>query len=338
MSTENTTQLIVPLSERTLIGCRLLAVLEICFCLGLFLFFDGFFGNSDRFASWPIHPFCIPVILASSYYGTREGLAAAILASLALLVGQLPEQRLNEVSNAWLLRAMYWPLIWSTIAITLGLIADNFRNRLKRIDLESRATANQLNSLTLAYQQSLRVNNQLETRVASQVCTVNAMYKASRAIERFEIGDVLVGVKELVVEVMQPSKFSLFLLNDNRLEAVLNLGWSDNENYQSEFSSSDTLFDAIVNHKQFLSVSNQNEIAFLRSEGLLAGPLINSETGNVIGMLKIENIEFRNLNHISIQNFRIVCEWISSSLGNAQRVQGFIEAQADVALTNQLLH
>jgi polysaccharide biosynthesis protein PelD len=338
MKTEQSKMPYLAIANRTLGGCRLLALVEISLYLALLILFDVWFGNNDRFATLAIHPFWLPVTLAACYYGTREGLAAAALASFALLIGQLPEQRVNELNNAWLLRTMYWPILWSITAIALGIIADTFRHQISRLRAENDLVVRQQNTTNLAYHQLLQTNKDLELRVASQLCTVVTMYKASRSVEQLATGDVLVGVKDLVFEVMGPSKFSLFLMSDTRLEAVLNQGWSGNESYQTAFVANDPMYEALVNHKRFINVSNQSDITLLQNEGLIAGPLINHLTGSVIGILKIEGIEFRNLNRSAIQNFRIVCDWIGGSLANAQRVESLLKLQSNFGLANELVN
>jgi polysaccharide biosynthesis protein PelD len=322
---------------RFFLGLRVLALAEICTFLLLALLVDAIWGLHNRFANLSPHPFWIIVVLISTYYGTREGLMAAAMASIALLFGNFPEQRIDELGSDWLLRATGQPLLWCLCALALGLFADTFRNRFVRLDHELGEARSQLATITEAYERLLALNRRLEARVVGQVCTVNAMYKASRAIDRLGIGEVLVGVTELVREVMNPGKFSLFLRSGSRLEAAANEGWTVDESFACDIDASSPLYEAIVTNRRFLVVTDPANAVLLGNEGLLAGPLINDETGDVVGMLKIESIGFLDLNWSNIQNFRIMCDWIGSALANAQRVENLQDNQEFVAQTDAIL-
>jgi hypothetical protein len=100
-------------------GVRLSALLEIIGFLAVTLAFSLILDAGNRFFSVSPHPFWIPVLLASTYYGANEGIAAAILSATALLTGNLPEQGSNEDLSAWLLRVTAEPVIWFVAAIVL---------------------------------------------------------------------------------------------------------------------------------------------------------------------------------------------------------------------------
>jgi polysaccharide biosynthesis protein PelD len=306
---------------RYLAGLRLSALIEISLFIVSVLLADQILGAQDRFSSAFIHPFWIVVVLSSSYYGTREGLVAAVISSFAFLIGNFPIQRVDELGDAWLMRAMLLPVLWCLAALLLGFLADALRDREKRLQIELSEVQEQLQTITHAYESLQTANQHLQVRVAAQVCTVNAMYQASRAIDRNGVGEVLVGVNDLVRQVLNPEKFSLYLLSDAQLEAVANEGWTQEEGYLGEFDAQSALYDAVIVQRRFLTLTDRFDAITLGHEGLLAGPLINDETGRVVGMLKIEAIGFLDLNWSTIQNFRIVCNWVGGALANAQRYE-----------------
>jgi hypothetical protein len=53
---------------------------------------------------------------------------------------------------------------------------------------------------------------------------------------------------------------------------------------------------------------------------MLAGPLLGGGS-EVIGMLKVEGLGFLDLNLSTIENFRIVCEWIGSAFVKATQFE-----------------
>ena len=311
-----------PPAERLVAGVRLTALVEIVAFLLIALAIDLLWGSSHRYAGVSPHPFWVVVLLASSYYGTREGLTAVMLASIALLLGNLPQQRVDEDVNGWLLRITQQPLIWCSAALVLGALKDASRRRFEMLQEAWAESQKQLHAITNSYERLHHLKEHLEARVAGHVCTVYAVYKASRAIDRQGVGEVLVGVSELVRTVMNPGKFSLFLLNGSCLEAVTNVGWQANDAFSRNIQAWSPLYEAVVMQRRFLVATDPAAETLLRGEGLLAGPLVNSETGAVVGMVKIEAIGFLDLNPSTVLNFRVLCEWVGAALANAKRYEG----------------
>jgi|tagenome__1003787_1003787.scaffolds.fasta_scaffold20962965_2 hypothetical protein len=302
-------------------GVRLSALLEIIGFLAVTLAFSLILDAGNRFFSVSPHPFWIPVLLASTYYGANEGIAAAILSAAALLTGNLPEQGSNEDLSAWLLRVTAEPVIWFVAAIVLGQVGDSHRRERDRLRRNLREVRQEANVISHAYEQLAQLKSSLEKRVASQVQTVHTMYVGSRAIERQGTGEVLIGIADLIRSVMAPNKFSLFLLNGQVLEAAATEGWTPSNLLAREFDASSALFEAIVSRRQFLCVTNPVHEAVLGEQGVLAGPLVSNETGEILGMLKIEEIDFLDLHPSCVQNFGTLCEWIGTAFANAQRFE-----------------
>jgi hypothetical protein len=306
---------------RQFLGIRVSALLEVAVFLAIALAADTFSGAGNRFADVSPHPFWIVVLLASTYYGTNEGLAATVLCSAALLFGNLPEQGIDEDSYAWILRATWQPILWCIAAVVLGEVQVARRRERDALREEMARTRMQARGITDAYQQLSRVKESLETRVAGQLRTVYTMYTASQAIERQRIGEVLVGISDLVQTVMSPIKFSLFLLNGTTLEAASSEGWTTDDRFSRTFDASSRMFEAIVVGRKFLVVANRSHEMILQGEGLLAGPLVSAETGEIVGMLKIEEMGFLELHPSNVENFQLLCNWIGTAFANAQRFE-----------------
>ena len=315
---------------RRLFGVRLGALLEVLVFIAVCLLLDQWVGKGDRFATVTPHPFWIAVLLASAYYGTAEGLVAALLCAIALLAGNLPPQRFDEDIYAWLLRVTSHLSLWCVAAVLLGGIERARRSTLDALREELGQTREQARAITADYEALQRVKQGLEARIAGQVRTVYSIYKASRAIERQGVGEVLMGVAALVQAVIGPRKFSLFLLEGSTLEAAVCEGWTADDVYQREFEASSLIFQAVVMQHRLLVFADPAHAATLGPEGLLAGPLMSSETGETVGMLKIESLAFHDLNPSSIENFRLLCDWIGTAFANAQRAE---RLQSETAAT-----
>ncbi|MEO8250652.1 MAG: GAF domain-containing protein [Burkholderiales bacterium] len=318
------------------LGVRVDALLEIAAFLALALAIDAFWGAGDRFSGVVPHPFWIVVLVTSSYYGISEGLAAAALATVALLLGQLPEPGIGEDTYSWLLRSTLLPLGWCIGALVLGQIQSAFRRRLASLEEELEKSREHLRIVTEASERLHQQRDHLEARVASQLLTVSAIYNAWLSIEKHTVGDVLLGVGELVRTVMNPQKFSLYLLSGSQLEAAMHEGWTDDDHFDARIDASAPLFHAIVTDRRFLSIADTADEPLLRDSGVMAGPIVNADSGEFVGMLKIEAIGFLDLHPTSIRNFRTLCAWIGAALANAEKVESLQKQASDSPQGNLL--
>ena len=315
---------------RKILGLRAAALLEIVLFLGTALLVDRLVFGADRFATVSPHPFWIIVLLTAVQYGTNEALAATALASVALLAGAVPEQGFSEDLYDWLLRVSYNPVLWCIAAILLGEIRSGHRRRTEALKVSLAEAQKQADAIADAYEDLWQLKANLEVLVAGQLRTVRAMYEAAKAIERQSIGEVLIGIAQLVRSVINPSKFSIFLLSDPVLEGAICEGWTPDDSFQREFAACSPLFAAVVRDHRFVVVSNQGDEAILQGEGLLAGPLVSEQTGEVIGMLKIEDMPFLEFTPAGVQNFRILCEWIGTAIAHAQCFERLRDERAPV--------
>ncbi|MCW2243387.1 GAF domain-containing protein [Azospirillum canadense] len=305
---------------RRVLGLRRVALVELALFFLVALGLDAAVGAGLRFDGVQPHPFWIPVLLLAIQYGTNEGVLAAVVASLALRVGNLPEQLISQDFYQYLFTISREPILWLVAAVMFGeLRMRQIRERDElraHLDLARRES----DAITRSYRQLKSVKESLETRVAGQLRTVFTLYQAARAIDKLDEGEVVLGVADLVRSVMRPEKFSLFLLNNDVLESVTNEGWDDeDDSYARWFDHSSQLFETVVGRQRILCVARAEDERILKGEGVLAGPLVSDDTGEVVGMLKIESLGFLDLGVNSLENFRILCEWIGTALAKARQ-------------------
>lgn len=331
------------------------AYLEILLITVILVGLDALTDPLDGFAGVNPNPYWIPVILISVQYGVFEGLVAAFLSTLASTGSSVATQFMATASEIGLRAALSdtftgdfttftnedyliaWryasePMLWVLTALGVGLLRERLRQRNQELAAALKETREREALLTTSYEQLLRTKEQLEVRVAGQLRTVFTLYQAAKAIEKLGPGEVLLGIADLVRAVMQPTKFSVFLLNGAVLEAVLNDGWEEGDAYQRVFDSTSPVFQEVVGRQRFLSAVNTVEERLLDGEGILCGPLTSVDTGEVVGMLKIEQLGFLDLHVSSLENFRILSDWVGTAFANARR---FRKAQGNMFMNDE---
>jgi len=297
------------------------ALIEATLFFGCALSIDFVFFNGERYWGVSPHPFWLIVLLFSFQYGTSAALSAAALSTVAFLWGNIPEQRIDQDYYQYIFHICALPLSWGLVALVFGelrrfQLAENAR---LRRDLSRAETREE--TLAAAYRNISALNTRLEARIASRRQTVFTLFKAAQAIEQLETQDVLRGVEELVREVLAPHKFSLYLSQGDVFELALLFGWPKDEPFLHHIANDTALYRAIANERRIVCIANPSDELILEGQGILAGPVVHPVTGDVIGLIKIEEIGFLDLHIEMIEHFRIVCDWVGAAYAKAQHYE-----------------
>jgi GGDEF domain-containing protein len=302
-------------------GLRRSAVIEIALYLAATIALDYFFLDGSRYRDVSPHPFWPIVVLIAVQYGTGEALLAATATSVALLAGNLPEQSISQDSYDYLVLLVREPVMWFVAAIVVGELRMRHVHERNQLQHDLSAALKREEDISAAYRRVSSLKDNLEARVAGQVRTAITMYEAVRSMERHDPNEVLLGVMDIVRAVMNPDKFSLYLLREDVLEISIGEGWTSEDSLSRVFRTDSRLFQEVIGRQRVVCAVNPEDERVLAKEGVLAGPLMDRETGSVIGMLKIERMGFFELHFSNVQTFRVLCDWIADAYVNARRFQ-----------------
>lgn len=304
-----------------IMGLRISAIAEILILLIGLVLLDAFWFHSQRFLHVNPHPFWIPVLLMAVQYGTNEALCAAALATICLMVGNGLAPPAGEAREAWLYQVSINPVLWFVGGWALGELRHRqLREReMLRQALEEARDRESLIAESYRYVRDRK--EALERQVAGQLTSAVAAYRAAKAVESLDPQSVVGGIEALVKAVMGADKFSLFVHRDSLLQAVILHGWENDDHYAREFDSFHSLYQGAVVQQSTLLAANEEQELALAGEGLLAAPIIDPGTQQVVGVLKIEEMDFLSLSLSAVENFRALCDWIGAALMHAQQFQ-----------------
>ena len=315
------------MEEQTrILGFRVSAIVELLLFFVVAFVIDYLVMDGNRFWDVYPHPYWIPVILIAAKYGAAEAILAVVLASLALLLGNLPDQTYGQDFYGYLYTVAIRPLMWLVAGVAVGALRDMHIRERDELREELEQSRDREEKISESYEWVRDAKQKMELRIAGQLRSSIDTYKAAKAIEKLDPQDVLTGVRELVSAVMNPDKFSVYLRDNGSVDATIIHGWGDSDHYQRQYDGSSALFREVVGNSQVLCVANDEHERILDGEGVLAGPLVDTETGHVLGMLKIEKQGFADLNLSTIETFRAICEWVGMAFVNADKYQA---AKAD---------
>jgi polysaccharide biosynthesis protein PelD len=300
----------------TFLGLRVSALIEIAIFFLIMIVWDLLFGNHDSFFFASPHPYWIIVILISVQYGTKEGLVATLVAIIVLLLGKGPPQTIVQDKFEYLYLLLRNPILWLIATVILGeLRLRHMRERdfLKKVALSSKEKEK---TITEAYE-SLKTNKEkLEIRVASEMQTAMMAYEAFKKLEALGADQILEGAADLIRAIVAPNRFSIFLLQGEKLQLVFCENWREDEKNVKTIASESLLFQEIIGKKRVVSVINSADRRTLENLGVLAAPMMTSNTKQVLGMIKIESIPFMRLKMPTIESLRLIGEWIGTSYGS----------------------
>jgi len=307
--------------QRHIFGLRVSAIVEIGLFLLVALILDAIFGGGDRYWGVEPHPFWIIVILVAAQYGVPEGILAVIASTLALLVGNLPQQQFDQLMYDYLYEISINPLMWTAAAVVIGVLRE--RHIRERADLREalKLAKEREEKIAESYEWVRDLKQKMELRIAGQLRTSIDTYRAAKAVEKLNPQDVLEGVSELIRAVMSPDQFSVFLRENGTATTTIMSGWTDHDNYPRQYDASSRLFQEVIGNRKTLCIINDEHEHILAGDGMLAGPLLDTESGQVVGMLKIEKLGFTEMNLSSIEAFRAICEWVGMAFVNAGKYQ-----------------
>lgn len=308
--------------QRKILGVRLSAILEAVVILGVLLVLDMVFGSGNRFFDVNPHPFWIVVIALAAQYGTNEGLFAALLATIALLLGNMPVQPDGVDHYDHLYYVFINPILWFIAGWGLGEIRQRHVRERNRLTTELQESLEREELISDSYSFVKSRKESLEVQVAGQLTSAVEAYRSAKAVETLDPKSVMQGIEKLVTSVLGPQKFSLYLFHENKLNATILHGWGAGDNgLHKEIDSFNPLYQAVVGQQQVLMIANEDHERALDGQGILAGPVRDPDSGRVVGMLKIEQMEFISLSLQTVETFKALSDWIGTALINTRNYQ-----------------
>lgn len=315
------TQLHLSTEHKRFLGLRVTALVEMLIGFVVLTLIDYIFFTGNRFWDVNPHPYWIVVLLIAAQYGTGEGLMAAILATLFYLVGNVPPQGDGISHYDWLFSISINPILWLIAGWVLGEVRQRHIRERNVLIREVDDSHQRENLIASSYNFVKTRKESLEVQVSGQLLSSIDAYRAAKSVETLDPKSVMQGVERLVKSVLGPQKFSLYIFHENKLSATIIHGWSAEDKYSQEIDSFSPLYQAVVGQRELLVIANEQHEIALDGQGIMAGPILDPDTGRVIGMLKVEQMDFTSLSLNTVETFRALTEWIGTALINARNYQ-----------------
>lgn len=280
----------------------------------LLAFLLHFLGIVDLGNTQP-HPFWAVVIWAGLKYRVTVALAATTVTIMLYLAVVWPT--LDGIQSDWVSAGLL-PFLWVVSVVGLAQAKAFFYHALHGTQQKFAELGRSFNILAAHAETTAQRAHQLELASRKQSQALISMLQSMTLLKSESEETVIKGIRLLVHGFLSPTKFSLYRLDDGALSLVDKSGWLAQDSYLSTIDAGSPLFSAVVDNKTTLCVADRSAESVLDKQGLLAGPLTDSATGQVVGMLKIEEIPFQALDEVAVEMFRLLCLEVSAALTDLQ--------------------
>lgn len=297
------------------LGLRVSALFEITAFFIILSFVGLLFKLPINYYDVNPHPYWALVVLMAVQYGTREGLLAAFLSTVILLLGPLPVRNILQDKSTYFLLLAKTPLLWFVTAVILGELRLRQFNLSEKLRSIARESYEREKKVADSYSALKKLKERLEIHVASEMQTTLQVVTAFKELEEHsEQGEqgVIKGAIELTKTLVAPEKFSIFLLENGVLQCQAINGWSQKDNFKDHFEPDSPLYHSVIDERKTVSLYTSDP-KILGSEGVLAVPIQSASEKRAFGMIKVEEIPVTRLNTSTIETLHLIGEWIGKS-------------------------
>ncbi len=299
-----------------ILGLRVTAISEIAVFILVLICSAYFTGNENRFFDVNPSPYWIIIIFISAQYGVNEGIFSALICSLVLLVGNLPVQTIDQTTYSYYLFVIVNPLMWFITSVLLGLLRSKHISAYKEARLKYEESTKREKEIASGYNRLKAVKEMLEKKLAGQLTSAAHGYSIISQYQSLSDIEFLEHLPKIVDETLRPKSFSIFLAEEKGFYRKYCTGWDDLNIYSKDINKNSKLFQAITT-QEYLAINKTGDQEILGREGVLVCKLVNKNTGSVFGMLKIEKLDFLDLNASTISTFIALCDWIGTAYANS---------------------
>lgn len=313
--------------QPTVLGMRPVIFLEVVALLVAAIVWDVMFRDGARFMDVKPHPFLFFTLLLTVQYGSVPGLIMAIGSILVYFIGNSAID-VGALSNSSM-GIIIEPAIWLVAALVFGGIRDRHVKERNRLQGKLREALARENVTAEAYSEVRDRKQRLEERVAGEMRSALTVYQSAKALETMSPTHLMRAVERMVRDLLGAEAFSLFLMENNTLNASITSNWHGQyASLPRRYNPANSLYQHVVSGREVLTIANATHEQILGSEGLLAAPVIDA-TGEVLGMIKVEAMPFAQFGVHTVETLRLIAEWTAAALSNVRHYESALDGAVE---------
>ncbi len=289
-------------------------VIELVFGFGALAVLDWWLTGGTGFARIQPNPYWLPVLVMALAYGTGPGVIAAAIAS-ALWLAHVHDAGGERDYLDHLFHLSLPPLLWFVAAVAIGEVTILRTGRHARLERRERVARRNVARLTEAFDTLSRTNRRLQVKIATEsgtlghvICTATGLSSTDPAARR----DAIV---RLIALAAQTEDFTCYRIVGDEARAWLRATQAAGRRDVLPT----TLIDRLLRRRNILHVAQRNDRAALDGIGVVAIPLNDRETGNLVGCLVLHALPFAALNASRAAELSEIGSWLTPLLADTLR-------------------
>lgn len=277
-----------------------------------------------------IDPKLLYIILIGVVYGTRHSIIAVTLSSMVYIFGSLNEGKdllsLFYDSNS-LMRIAYYLFVGFFVGYTIDI-----KNRsVTTHEHKYKAVQEKLDFLTEVYNDTKLVKDELQKQIRMSEDSLARVYGIIKELDTLSADRIYNTAVQVLERIMKSNGIAIYTISKNKYFARL---VANSNSISSKVSKSRRIEDSpelkalIENREIFVNKRLDPDLP------VMAAPV--EDSGTVLALLAIYDIEFESINLYYQNLLKIVANFISSSLSKAIRYEEATRSERYVAGTNIL--
>lgn len=308
----------IKLPEYTL-GLKTSAIYEIMVIIATALIFNLVLGDGNRFNDIYPHPFSYLLLIIVVQYGANEGFFCILIMTLTIYLGNMPEQKISQNNYDYWIEVSKQPIMWIMVNLFIGGLSRKKNTLIKFMKENINELKEQSDIIARSYEKLQDRNRMLELKIAGELSSVIKVFDAAKSLATMHKDNYTSSVSDIIKVVLEPEKFSIYLLENNLLKLISYSGVEENHMKKS-YSAETPLYKQVVINKKMVNCLKASDAVYLPSPSVAAVPLVDHATGSCVGMLKIDEIEFSRMNLRWLKLLHLVAGWVGSSLYSMDQI------------------
>ena len=264
---------------------------ETVIMIGVMVAVDAMFFGGRRFIDIQPHPFWIPILLVAVQYGVGGGLFAALVASIALYAGAMPQRAEGVDFYSYVGVLAGQPAAWLCIASIIGCLRTVHLQQSASLARRLSESEQQRATVTEGFSRSLKEVTLLEQRLAADTATVDAVLYGLAQTDPATPASFLRSSGELVRELLGASAYAVYL----RVPEGLELAFTEDEDGEPGPQRNLIPFASqtmrVLEHKGFaVSRSDEQHSQWLPLGALAIAAIRSRRTGELHGAIIVDRL------------------------------------------------
>ncbi|MBT3236073.1 MAG: hypothetical protein HN353_08995 [Bdellovibrionales bacterium] len=243
---------------------------------------------------------------------------------LALLTYQLDHQ---AVESIFLVEYMLLPVATVITYLIVGEMRSRALLRVSELRHELAKREKVVESVQQHRKILERENREIKNRITGQLETLGTLYHLSGNLNEYNFSGVMDCLVEILEVNLKVSSGAIYYLQDGLLKLQREVQISGGDTYFATVLDPDNSSDLIMQESsKNLKVASVNTGEFASSYNhssihgaLLTGPLVN-KSGELVGMVVINQMGFTSFNSSNIKFFKLMIRWISSAVARVDEI------------------